>query len=81
MDELLDDDKDLFGDIKSDIKDSSEAVAPSKEKEEAKKAKSGGGLFDDYPLDGEDQQSESQASNVNGHKGKLYVQGLIKQVL
>ena len=70
MDDLLDDDKDLFGDIKSDTKDSSKAVAPSKEREEAKKPKSGGGLFDDYPLDDEEPfQSQGQDSNVNGHNG------------
>ena len=79
MDDLLDDDKDLFGDIKADNKDSTEAapaVAPSMEKKEGEttKPKSGGGLFDDLPLDDEDEplsKSEGQASNINGHKGKV----------
>ena len=77
MDDLLDDDKDLFGDIKTDDKESATVtvVAPGKEKleDEAKKAKSGGGLFDDLPLDdgaGEPlSKSDGQASNINGYKG------------
>ena len=80
MDDLLDDDKDLFGDIKADGKDSSDTAAAvvtlGKENKEGetKKAKSGGGLFDDLPLDDEDEplsKNEGQASNVNGHKGKV----------
>jgi hypothetical protein len=87
MDDLLDDDKDLFGDIKADDKDTAAVVAPGEEKveeTEAKKAKSGGGLFDDLPLDdGGDpplSKSDGQASNINGYKGTckyIYTHGTI----
>ena len=77
MDNLLDDDKDLFGDIKSSDKETTTLVAPVRkeklEEKEAKKAKSGGGLFDDLPLDDEEDEPvakrDGQASNVNGYKG------------
>ena len=74
MDELLDDDKDLFGDVKADRDGSSEAAIPGEEKEEgSKKVKSSGeGLFDDFPLDDKDEsQPKDQAANVNGNKGML----------
>lgn len=81
MDDLLDDDKDLFGDIKVDEKETVAVVAAGKEKleeeTEAKKPKSGGGLFDDLPLDdGGDaplSTNDGQASNsVNGYKGECW---------
>ena len=77
MDDLLDDDKDLFGGIKSSDKETTTLVAPvhkeKLEEKETKKAKSGGGLFDDLPLDDEEDEPvakrDGQASNVNGYKG------------
>ena len=77
MDDLLDDDKDLFGDITVDKKETVTVVAAGKDKleeTEAKKPKSGG-LFDDLPLDDGGEAplstSDGQASNsVNGHKGE-----------
>ena len=78
MDDLLDDDKDLFGGIAVDKKETVAVVAVGKEtleETEAKKPKSGGGLFDDLPLDdGGDaplSMSDGQASNsINGYKGE-----------
>ena len=58
MDDLLDDDKDLFGGLKDD----KEAVPSAKEERESKAATASGGLFDDFDLD-------NQSSNANGHKG------------
>ena len=68
MDDFLDDDKDLFGNLKTDEDSKPVASAPSKTVEREAKAKSGG-LFDDFALD----DPEDKAADVNGHKGTIIV--------
>ena len=62
MDDLLDDDKDLFGDVKSE-KDSMSSTLPSSKEPKANSA--GGGLFDDFLLD----EPEKEHATANGHNG------------
>ena len=62
MDDLLDDDLELF---KSDRKDDGLKLEPSKEKETGGSGVKSGGLFDEFSLD----EPEEQSASVNGHKG------------
>lgn len=64
MDDLLDDDKDLFGGLKTNHDSDAVAAPPNKTEERESRTKSGG-LFDDFDLD----EDEDKPAGLNGQKG------------